>query len=120
MPRRDTPEINREREQPSYGRSNLVLQSLAELPNFSSSIILILIILCMDILIFREDAYHRADSSSKKRRDSPAYVKQKNFHAKDLSPEEYSSEKLADDYSPASEGQAVYLENRKKEREEKR
>ncbi|XP_010920514.1 uncharacterized protein [Elaeis guineensis] len=86
MPRRDTPEINREREQPSYGR---------------------------------EDAYHRADSFSKKRRDSPAYVKQKNSHAKDLSPEEYSSEKLADDYSPASEGQAVYLENRKKEREEK-
>ncbi|EHA8590271.1 serine/arginine repetitive matrix protein 1 [Cocos nucifera] len=86
MPHRDSPEIHREREQPSYGR---------------------------------EDAYHRADSSSKKRRDSPANVQQKNSHAKYFSPEEYSSEKLVDDYSPASEGQAVYLENKKKEREKK-
>ncbi|XP_038980018.1 serine/arginine repetitive matrix protein 1 [Phoenix dactylifera] len=85
MPRRDSPETNREREQPSYGR---------------------------------EDAYHRSDSSCKKRRDSPANVQQKDSHAKDFSPQEYSSGRLADDYSPAAQGQARNLEIRKKEHEE--
>lgn len=120
MPCRDSPETNREREQPSYGRSNSVLLSLAQLLKFSSFIILILIIIYVGILIFREDAYHRDDSSCKKRKDSPSDVQQKNSHAKDFSPEEYSSERSANDYSPASQGQAVYLEKRKKEHEEKR
>ncbi|XP_008803113.2 serine/arginine repetitive matrix protein 1-like isoform X2 [Phoenix dactylifera] len=67
----------------------------------------------------REDAYHRVDSSCKNSRGSPANVQQKDYHAKDFGPEEYSSDRLADDCSPVSQGRAVSLENRKKDYEKK-
>ncbi|KAG1371733.1 serine/arginine repetitive matrix protein 1 [Cocos nucifera] len=67
----------------------------------------------------REDAYHRVDFSCKKNRDSPANVWQKDFHAKDFGPEEYFSERLADDRSPVSQGRSANLENRKNECEKK-
>ncbi|XP_010937571.2 uncharacterized protein [Elaeis guineensis] len=67
----------------------------------------------------REDAYHRVDSSCKKSRDSPANVWQKDFPTKGFGPEEYFSERLADDCSPVSRGRAAILENRKKEHEKK-